>query len=102
MHLAGELLPLGRLASVRDTLVCDMRAVLPQMRLYLLLHIGVMEALLGDEIITEARDDERAEDLLRGGDPEPMSDDERNEVGAFWYSVACGEILVKAAPGAQC
>lgn len=74
-----------------------MRAVPESRRDEVLLDFEVMELLCASTIALFEelkREDAKAFDLPPG----PLSDDEADEMGIFWYQVAAGEVKVKRRP----
>jgi hypothetical protein len=84
---AAELLPLGKLAAVVGDLRLAMHRVPLHQREALLLPMELWDGLVGD-ILRLVPAEER-----QPGASE-MSDDEADEAGAFWFSVAAGEFVL--------
>ena len=84
MYAAGELMDASlSLDHIAPGLKAALRAVPHHERGEFLLHEGVMRELLREILAVDLGEDEQG--------TEHASEQEMNEVGAFWYAAACGE-----------
>lgn len=89
VDLAAELLPLGKLAAVVGDLRLALRRVPLHRREALLLPVTLWDALVADVLRVMG-----VAASQPGGSE--MSDDDADEVGAFWFSVAAGELALRS------
>ena len=95
MGLAAAALAAEQLALIEPELRDAMRRVPQRRRAACLLDSAVMDALT-QEVAVAMRDNAEDASLDAAAVPEALNDSELDAMGAFWYRVAAGEIIVSA------
>lgn len=91
MAAAGAALEAGKSIKAKvPRLRAALHAVPERERPAVLVHAGVMDVLVTEVGAVLAEDDGAGEAPAAGG--EPMTDEEAEWMGTFWYRVAAGEI----------